>query len=413
MALQMPTGNAGNIAPQMSPMLQQLMAQRFKPQELDLQRQEQSRLGALLPYQKRQAQLQTEALERANDPNKALAFRDQWMQAMQNYQQPGMQQGGMQPGAPASAQQGGQQQAMPAQPGMQQPGMQQPGSQPNMQQQNEPMLMIGGSPMPLSMAQMMDSVGAPIPGLTETLKNYYEQQKKLGQETSKAQVTREGDRGDALSALQDGQQAVGRIKQKMDNYSQEAKDLGYTPHYGMGAEQRTEPNALERYKGRAKQIVGHPIESAMHPFDWGTVFGLGSGGEMHDKHLSGLRSELNELVNVRAKALNTRFTDKEYATLQRNKPSIGDTETQLNAKLKAVEESFRNGILKLQMQEQTSNQGARPGQESFQVESQFPSQSVGRAVTGASKPVGSEGFKSDGYEYVVHDGKTYRKKVRT
>ena len=400
MALQIPTGNAGNIAPQMSSMLQQLMQQRYKPQELDLQRQEQNRLGALLPYQKRQAQLQTEALERANDPAKALAYRDQWMQAMQNYQQPGMQpgmqQGGM-PGASAPAQPGmpPQQQAMPP------------------QQQNEPMLMIAGRPMPLSMAQVMASVGAPIGGLQETLKNYYEQQKTLGQETSKAEVSREGERGDALSALQDGLQAVGRIRQKMDNYSQEAKDLGYTPHYGMGAEQRTEPDALERYKGRSKQIVGHPVESVMHPLDWFTAFGAGPGSEMHDRHLASLRSELNELVNVRAKALNSRFTEKEYTTLQRNKPSISDTETQLNAKLKAVEESFRNGILKLQMQEQKANQGARPGQEAFQVENQFPSEHVGRAVTGASKPVGSEGFKSDGYEYVVHDGKTYRKKVRT
>ena len=402
MALQIPRGNAGNIAPQMSSMLQQLMQQRYKPQELDLQRQEQNRLGALLPYQKRQAQLQTEALERANDPAKALAFRDQWMQAMQNYQQPGMQPGS-QPGASA-----------PAQPGMQQ-GMQ-PGSQQQAmpsQQQNEPMLMIAGRPMPLSLAQVMASVGAPIGGLQETLKNYYEQQKTLGQETSKAEVSREGERGDALSALQSGLQSVGRIKQGMDNYSQEAKDLGYTPHYGMGAEQRTEPDALERYKGRAKQIVAHPVESVMHPLDWFTAFGAGPGSEMHDKHLAGLRSELNELVNVRAKALNSKFTEKEYNTLQRNKPSIGDTEAQLNAKLKAVDESFRSGILKLQMQEQKANQGARPGEEAFQVESQFPSESVGRAVTGASKPVGSEGFKSDGYEYVVHNGKTYRKKVRS
>jgi len=411
MALQIPTGNAGNIAPQMSSMLQQLMQQRYKPQELDLQRQEQNRLGALLPYQKRQAQLQTEALERANDPAKALAYRDQWMQAMQNYQQPGMQPGS-QPGASAPAQPGSQQgTSPPAQPVMQQGGSQQQAMPP--QQQNEPMLMIAGRPMPLSMAQVMASVGAPIGGLQETLKNYYEQQKTLGQETSKAEVSREGERGDALSALQDGLQAVGRIRQKMDNYSQEAKDLGYTPHYGMGAEQRTEPDALERYKGRSKQIVGHPVESVMHPLDWFTAFGAGPGSEMHDRHLASLRSELNELVNVRAKALNTKFTDKEYDTLQRNKPSIGDTEAQLKAKLKAVEESFRNGILKLQMQEQKANQGARPGQEAFQVENQFPSEHVGRAVTGASKPVGSEGFKSDGYEYVVHNGKTYRKKVRS
>lgn len=362
--------------------------------------------GALLPYQQREAQLKLEALERANDPQKAIEYQNKWQQALDNYaqsqnmmggqqsqqgSQPGMSYGApMQPGSPVGSSMAAQPQGMAAQ----------------------PMINAGGRQFPLPLAQMYAQFNAPIPGLKEGLANYYDQQKEYGKETAKAQVSRQGDLGDKFSAAQEGIQAIGRIDQLIDDYAAEAKASGQTPHYGVGAEQRTDPDAWERFKGRAKQRIAHPLESLTASITEPEVFGEGRSAELHERYLSQIRSELNELVNVRASALNTRFTDNEYNTLQRNKASVSDSETQLKAKLKAAKDAFKNGALKLQMQQGAVRQGAIPGQESFASEAQYPSETVGRAVSGEYSPPGSQGFSKGAYEYVVRNGKTYRKKVR-
>lgn len=380
-------------------------------QDLGFRKQQLSQQGALLPYQQREAQLKIDALERANDPQKAIEYQNKWQQALDNYAQSqgltGGAQGyqGVQPGMSSGAQ-------SPMQPN--QPGAP-TGGQMGVTQQNmasQPMINAGGRQIPLSVAQMYAQFNAPIPGLKEGLANYYAQQKKYGEKTAEAQVSRQGDLGDKFSASQDGVQAIGRIEQLMDNYAEEAKAFGQTPHYGVGAEQRTEPDAWERFKGRAKQRISHPLESLTASVTEPEIFGEGRSAELHERNLSQIRSELNELVNVRAKALNSKFTEKEYDTLQRNKASIGDSEAQLRAKLKASKDAFKNGALKLQMQQGAVQQGAIPGQESFAVESQYPSETVGRTVSGKYSPPGSQGFSQGNYEYVVRDGKTYRKKIR-
>ena len=340
-------------------------------QNLALRRQQEDRLGALLPMQQREAQLKLDALNRQNDPQAAMAFQNKWQQAINGMQQPGG-------GAPF---QGG------------------------------PTINVGGTEMPLSAAQAMASFNAPIPGLQDSLKNYYAEQKKYGEESAKARVKNQEDRGEALSSNQSALQSIGRIKQGMENYRKETKAMGMTPHYGVGAEQRTEPDAWERFKGRAKQRIAHPLESLTSSVTEPEIFGEGRAANIHEKHLSGLRTELNELVNVKAKDLNTRFTDNEYRVLQRNKPSIGDSEAQLTAKLNAVEGALKSSALKLKMHQSAAQKWAAPGTEPFTSEQQYPSQNVGRAVTGEYSPPGSKQFKSGNYEYVVRDGKTYRKKV--
>jgi hypothetical protein len=269
-----------------------------------------------------------------------------------------------------------------------------------------PMISTALGNMSLQEAQQIAAAGIPIPGLQEGLKAHYEGQQALSKETAKESVKQQAEAGAILSEVEEGLGAIGRIHQLRDNYAKEAAEKGYKPRYGIGAMQRTDPDAWERYKGRAKQFVAHPIETLLHPLDYGFAFGAGEGTEMHDKYLSELRSELNELVNTRAKALNTRFTQNEYKILQDNKASIGDGEPQLVGKLRAAENAFRSAAFKLRGQ-QAFRGSVRPGEESFALGERLPGEKLGRSVVGAPQVGGFIDANNPAKKYFTKDGKFY------
>lgn len=383
----------GNLFQQMmNPVIQRENMQREWQTHLDnlaLQQQQENRLGAMLPYQKEMMRLQLEAAQRQADPQKALEYQQQWQNAV-NQMMPMQQESGQ------SALSGGAS-------GIPLPGDEAQGGQ------SVPTISVLGREMPLPMAQMLMQMGAPIPGLKEQMSNYYNTQKKLGEETAKARVKRQGEIGDQFSASQDGLMQIGRINQLIKNYEKESKDMGFSPHFGVGAELRTAQTPFERLRGRIYQDIAHPLEAVTNP-DISHLAGGDPASKMHDKYLGQLRAEFISLVGQQAKNLNTRFTQKEYETLLANKPSISDSEDTLKAKLKAVEDAIRSGSFKLQMQNQALSKGATPGTEPFWLENQIPSESTGAQAAGIYETPRPETFTDGEYEYKVVDGKTYRRK---
>ena len=233
-------------------------------------------------------------------------------------------------------------------------------------------------------AQNMLAMGMNFPGVQEQLKAYYKGafgvQEASGKEQAKAQIKEDAERGASFQGLQRTLDGVSRIKQSLQNYEKEAADLGYKPRVGFGAEMLTEPNAIYRLMGTGFQKASHPIETLMHPMD--LMPGSREGSDLHKKHLSSLRTQLNEMVNERAKDLNTRFTEKEYTILQANKPSISDDIVALKAKLDAVESAVKTGYERL-MAEHVVSQGQPAGAAPFALESQAPAGAFGRQAAGS------------------------------
>jgi hypothetical protein len=182
MALNIPLfrpGEAGAIGSQISPMLQQLMQQRFKPQELELQRQAEARQQAaagraaqLFPMQKQMQELQLQALRRQVDPQ---AQMDYYQQLQQMY--------GQQP--QADTQQPAPQ--MPTQPMGEGMGMfpadtvpeslPSPQSSPVAQQRQDAVIQTPIGMMTPQQAQGMLMAGIKFPGVEQQLKRHFEGEK--------------------------------------------------------------------------------------------------------------------------------------------------------------------------------------------------------------------------------------------
>lgn len=346
---------------------QMQMAEEAQAQNMALRKQQEERAKQLLPYDLQERQLKQQLLEREVDPRKKMEF----LQSMR---------GAFGGGGQAVNQDTQQPSAIEPQSTGQQPQSN------TMQPQQNAVIQTPFGMLTPEDAQVMLASGFDFPAVKKQLENYYNLQyegaKTQSQETQKAKVKEDTVRGEALQGIQSSKDAVDRIQQTIANYQKEAKDMGYGTRTGFGADWLTEPNAFYRLMGSGAQTVSHPLETLMHPADFITPDSQGK--KLHSKYLSNLRGQLNELVNTRAKDLNTRFTQREYEILQQNKPSISDTMENLVAKLHAIESALNSGYQRI-MAEESQPRNLRAGQTPFAVESQSPAGEFGRQAVGQYK----------------------------
>ena len=379
-------------------------ADQFKS-ELEFKKAGQGRLAQAAADAHKLAQFNIAKAERENDPQKMMEYIQQWNNIKSGLARQNQANN-------VSSESMGEDTGMPIAPqestGMPSPVTSNQGTSPP--QGNT--IDVGGTPMDFGVAQQLAAMGAPIPGLKDALKNFYEIQKASGTAEAKEHVKRQSELGDQFSSIQTGLEQIGRINQLMENYAKEAKDLGYSPHYGIGAELRTDPSALNRLMGRSLQRASHPLEMITHPLDAFEAVGAQAGSKVHEKYLSELRGELNNLVNAQAKNLNSRFTQKEYETLLQNKPSINDSEDVMRGKLKAISNAINDAGKKLTLQNAFLTK-TRAGNEPFLSEKAISSSQLGRGTAGEYKSDIDKPFvdpKNPAYEYFEQNGKYYRRK---
>lgn len=393
-------------------LMKQLLSQRELKQKADQFKEElavrkaaQGRLAQAASDAHRLAQFNIAKAERENDPQKMMEYIQQWNNIKNGLS-------GQNQANNVSSESLGEGTALPV-------ASQEPTGIPSAFPSNQTAtpsqgntIDVGGTPMDFGLAQQLAAMGAPIPGLKDALKNYYEIQKASGTAEAKEHVKRQSELGDQFSSVQTGLEQIARIKQLMENYKKEAKDLGYSPHYGIGAELRTDPSALNRLMGRSLQRASHPLEMITHPLDLFEAVGAQAGSKVHEKYLSELRGELNNLVNSQAKNLNSRFTQQEYQTLLENKPSINDSEDVMLGKLKAITNAMNDAGKKLVLQNAYLPK-TKAGNEPFLAEKAISSNQLGRSTAGKYQSDIERPFvdpKNPAYEYFEKGGKYYRKK---